>query len=66
MRRLIDLSIRRSLLGPTFDITFMQLAVGLSIVLIRPIKINLILWNPYIVGLLELYITSLAIFPQRM
>ena len=63
---MIDLSIRRSLLGPTFDITFMQLAVGLSIVLIRPIKINLILWNPYIVGLLELYITSLAIFPQRM
>ena len=63
---MIDLSIRRSLLGPTFDITFMQLAVGLSIVLIRPIKMNLILWNPYIVGLLELYITSLAIFPQRM
>ena len=63
---MIDLSIRRSLLGPTFDITFMQLAVGLSIVLIRPIKINLILWNPYTVGLLELYITSLAIFPQRM
>lgn len=37
--RLIDLSIRSSLLGPTFDVTFMQLAVGLSIGLIRPIEI---------------------------
>ena len=30
------------------------------------IKINLILWNPYTVGLLELYITSHATCPLRM
>ena len=30
------------------------------------IKINLILWNPYTVGLLELYITSRATCPLRM
>ena len=30
------------------------------------IKMNLILWNLYIVGLLELYITSRATCPLRM
>ena len=57
---------RNSLLDLYFKVILPSDTCALPIWGAVRIKINLILWNPYTIGLLELYITSRATCPLRM
>ena len=57
---------RNSLLDLYFKVILPSVTYALPIWGVVQIKMNLILWNLYIAGLLELYITSRATCPLRM